>query len=207
MSTIGLADAKVSYEGKDLPAINLISELQTQLQKAADRMAAIASILGELQSALLNSNTVDVKLTLSKEDFGRFRSLGGMDDSERVCKAVVAFIHPEKADISPSPVESLPVVTSGEYGSAVPPVEFRSVITKPSEPCLHHDPKPQPVEGTFDEQPIAAEPVIKKKSTTKCPRCHSLIDLPEASNDQWSVEIQCKTCGARYLVKSKTVNA
>jgi len=207
MSTIDLADAKVSYEGKNLPAINLISKLQTQLLEAANRMAAIASTLGDLQAALLNSNTIDVKLTLSKEDFGRFKSLGGMDDSERIRKAVMALIHPEKADISPGPVESLQVVTSGESGSATRPVEFRSVITKPAEPVLPHDPEPQPVERAFDEQQIVAEPAIKKKSTTKCPRCQSLIDLPEASNDQRSVEIQCRTCGAKYLVKSQTVNA
>ena len=49
MSTIDLADAKVSYEGKNLPAVNLISKLQTQLLEAANRMAAIASTLGDLQ--------------------------------------------------------------------------------------------------------------------------------------------------------------
>ncbi|MFH0994368.1 MAG: hypothetical protein V1844_02580 [Pseudomonadota bacterium] len=207
MSKIDLADAKVSYEGQKLPAINLISKLQTQLLEAADRMVVIAATLGDLQSALLNSNTVEVKLTLSKGDFGRFRSLGGMDDSERIRKAVMALIHPEKADISPGPVDSLPVVTSGESGSATLAVEFRSEITKPAEPILPHDPESQPVERTFDKQPIAAEPAIKKKTTTKCPRCQSLIDLPEVSNDQWSVEIQCGTCGAKYLVKPQTVNA
>ena len=104
MSTINLADAKVSYEGQNLPAINLISKLQTQLQEAAYRMAAIASTLGDLQAALLNSNTVEVKLTLSKEDFGRFRSLGGMDDSERIRKAVMTLIHPEEAEFPQVPL-------------------------------------------------------------------------------------------------------
>jgi len=74
-------------------------------------------------------------------------------------------------------------------------------------PVLPHEPKLQPVERAFDEKPIATEPSIKKKPTTKCPRCQSLIDLPEASNDQWSLEIQCGTCGAKYLVKPQTVNA
>ncbi len=189
MSIIDLTDAKVSYEGKNLPAINLISKLQTQLLEVTNRMTAIASTLGNLQAALLNSNTVDVKLTLSKEDLGIFRSLRGMDDSERIRKAIMALIHPDKADISPDPVE------------------FQSVITKSAGSVLPHDPEPQPVGRTFDEQPIAAEPAIKKKTTTKCPRCLSLIDLPEVSNDQWSVEIQCGSCGAKYLVKSQTVNA
>ena len=41
MSTINLADAKVSYEGQNLPAINLIGKLQTELQEVACRLAVI----------------------------------------------------------------------------------------------------------------------------------------------------------------------
>ncbi|MDP2854489.1 MAG: hypothetical protein Q8O28_09645 [Smithellaceae bacterium] len=193
MSTIDLANAKVSYEGQNLPAINLISKLQTQLLEAAGRMAAIASTLGDLQAALLNSNTVEVKLTLSKEDFGRFRSLGGMDDSERIRQAVMALIHPEETEFS--------------RGSVASSVQFRPVISKPAEPVEHYAPELQPFEQTVDEKSITAQPAIQKRSTTKCPRCQSLIDLPEASNDQWSVEIQCGTCGAKYLVKPQTVSA
>jgi hypothetical protein len=88
MGIINLADVKVSYEGQTLPAINLISKLQTQLRDAASRIAAIAETLGDLQTALLNSHTVEVKLTLSKEDYGRFKSMEGMDDSERIRKAL-----------------------------------------------------------------------------------------------------------------------
>jgi DNA-directed RNA polymerase subunit RPC12/RpoP len=185
MSTINLEDAKVSYEGQNLPAINLIGKLQTQLQDAACRMAVIASTLGDLQEALLNSTTVEVKLTLSREDYDRFKSLGGTDDSERIRKAVMTLIHPEESGFPPSPVES------------------RTDFTAAAKPVLAHDPGSQPVERTIPGRPIAAEPSIKQKSTAKCPRCQSLIDLPETSNSQWSVEIQCGTCGVKYLVKSK----
>ena len=82
MGIINLADAKVAYEGQVLPAINLISKLQTQLHEAASRIAVIATTLGDLQTALLNSHTVEVKLTLSKEDYGKFRVIGGMDDND-----------------------------------------------------------------------------------------------------------------------------
>jgi len=189
MSAIDLADAKVSYEGQNLPATNLISKLQTQLLEVADRMAAIASTLGDLQAVLLNSNTIEVTLTLTNEDFNRFRSLGGKDDSERIRQAVMALIHPEETESFRCPVESRPV------------------ITKPIEPFIPHEPEFKPVGHAAAERQTTAEPAIKKTSTTKCPRCQSLIDLPEASNDQWSVEIQCGTCGAKYLVKSQTVSA
>ncbi len=190
MSTINLADAKVSYEGQTLPAINLLSKLQTQLQEAACRLATISSTLGDLQAALLSSETVEVKLTLSREDLGRLRSLGGVDDSERIRKAVMTLIHPEEEELLPTSVESRPFGTPGESRPLQSPVyEFRPTIEKAAEP--------QP-------KPIAAETPITKKSTTYCPTCQSPIDLPEMTNDPWSVEIRCENCGAKSLVKSKT---
>lgn len=194
MGTINLADTKVSYEGQNLPAMNLLSKLQAQLQEAACRLATISSTLGDLQAALLNSETIDVKLTLSREDFDRLRSLGGADDSERIRKAVMNMIHPGGAELPPSPQESRPVETLGESRSAASPVyEFRPVIAKTAEagPSLH-------------PQPISAEPPIQRRSTTNCPTCRAPIDLPEISKDQWSVEIQCGNCGAKSLLRSKT---
>ena len=46
MNIINLEDAKVSYEGQTLPAVNLIGQLQTQLRETASRMAVIAQTLG-----------------------------------------------------------------------------------------------------------------------------------------------------------------
>lgn len=191
MGTINLADAKVSYEGQNLPAINLLNKLQSQLQELACRLATISSTLGDLQATLLNSETVEVKLTLSREDLGRLRSLGGADDSERIRKAVMTLIHPEEAEPASAPVESRPVETPGESRPAGSPIyEFRPVIAKAPEPA---------------PQPLAAEPPTKKRSTANCPTCQFPIDLPEMSNDPWSVEIQCINCGAKSLVKSKNI--
>jgi DNA-directed RNA polymerase subunit RPC12/RpoP len=189
MSIINLADAKVSYEGQTLPAINLISKLQVQLQEAASRMAAMAATLGQLQTALLNSHSVEVKLTFSKEDFDRFRALGGEDDSDRIRKALMNVIHSEEVEISPVPVAS------------------RVVVVEAVEPVLSLNPEPQAVGRVFQEQPVATELGPKKKPATKCPRCQSQIDLTEFSSDQWPVEVKCSNCGAKCLVKSKTVSA
>ncbi|MBI5592109.1 MAG: hypothetical protein HY881_16720 [Deltaproteobacteria bacterium] len=196
MGIINLADAKVAYEGQMLPAINLISKLQTQLQEAASRIAAIATTLGDLQTALLNSHTVEVKLTLSKEDYGRLRSMGGMDDNERIRKAVMTVIHPEESGISPNP---------GEIRQA-PPADFRPLVTPAPEP-VPPSPEPRRMERILQEQLVDEEPAKIKKPTTKCPRCQSPIDLPEASNDPLPVEIKCGNCGAKCLVKSKAANA
>jgi len=201
MGLINLADAKVSYEGQTLPAINLVSRLQTQLREAACRIATIAETLGDLQTALLNSHTVEVKLTLSKEDYGRFKSMEGMDDSERIRKAIMTAIHPKEADISIEAGESRPVAPFVESSPAPPPVESAPVITKSAEPIHSQTPEPQAVKKTLPEQPAASETAIIKKSTTKCPTCQSLIDLPETLNYEWPVELKCGTCGAKCLMK------
>jgi DNA-directed RNA polymerase subunit RPC12/RpoP len=180
MSTINLADAKVSYEGQNLPAINLIGKLQTELQEVACRLAVIASTLGDLQAALLNSTTVEVKLTLSKEDFNRFRSLGGMDDNERIRKAVMALIHPAEAQPPQDIPESGPAVT----------------------PCPASAPVP-PGPNISGRQGIVDEPFMPRKSSTICPICKFLVDLPENLQDQSSVEVKCPNCGAKSLLKSK----
>lgn len=201
MGIINLADAKVSYEGQTLPAINLISRLQTQLREAACRIATIAETLGDLQTALLNSHTVEVKLTLSKEDYGRFKSMEGMDDSERIRKAIMTVIHPEEADISIKAGESRPSAPFAESSPAPPPAESAPVIAKSAEPIHPPAPEPQAVKKTFPEQPVASESAIKKRSTTKCPTCQSVIDLPETLNYEWPVELKCGNCGAKCLMK------
>jgi hypothetical protein len=189
MSIINLADAKVSYEGQTLPAINLISKLQLQLQEAASRVATIAAMLGQLQTALLNAQTVEVKLTLSKEDYEKFSTLGGVDDSDRIRKAVMNVIRSEEAEKSPVSIVS------------------RTVVAEAVEPVLSPNPEPQAVGRVFPEQLVASEIDAKKKPTTKCPRCQSQIDLPEFSSEQWPIEVKCGNCGAKCLIKSKSAGA
>lgn len=197
MSTINLADAKVSYEGQTLPAINLLSKLQTQLQEATCRLATIASTLGDLQAALLNSETIEVKLTLSREDLDRLRSLGGNDDSERIRKAVMNLIHPEEEQLSPAPRPSFPAGTNVQSKPGLSPVYgFETANTQEAEPTPSNR-----------LQPIAAEPPVQRRSTANCPTCKSSIDLPEMSTEPWSVEIRCANCGAKSLVKPKTAQA
>ena len=203
MSIINLADAKVLYEGQTLPAINLISKLQVQLQEAASHMAAIASALGELQTALLNSHTVEVKLTLSKEDLGRFRSLGGGDDNERIRKAIMTVIHSEARDTASSEALNIqPQLASAESAATTPPIESQAVIPEMPHPVLEAIPEIRQQPDMVSES--KHESMSRRKNTTKCPRCQSLIELPEVTNDQWSVEVKCSACGAKCLVKSRS---
>lgn len=199
MNIINLEDTKVFYEGQTLPAIDLIGKLQTQLHEEASRMAAIAETLGDLQTALLNSHTVEVKLTLSKEDYDKFKSLGGTDDNERIHKALMDVIHPKEAQNSSGSDEPGPTTPVLASSPAPTSVESQPVTTKSSEPIPPPDLELLAAEQNFGEQPIAAETPIKKKLITKCPTCQSLIDFPETTNDQWPVELKCVNCGSMCL--------
>lgn len=200
MGLIHLEEANVSYEGQTLPAIHLISRLQTQLRESACRIATIAETLGDLQTALLNSHTVEVKLTLSQEDYGRFKSMEGMDDSERIRKAIMTVIHPREAGIPREAGESKPSTSITDSNLAQSPVESAPVIAKSADPIRPPAPEPQDVKKTFTEQPVALEPAIKKRSTAKCSTCRSSIDLPETINDEWPVELKCGTCGTKCIM-------
>lgn len=202
MTTVNLEEAIVSHEGQNVPAIQLIGKLQTQLQEAASRLAAVASTLGDIHAALLNANMVEVKLTLSKEDYDRFQSLGGADDSERIRKAVMSMIHPEESVFSQIPVEARKAAAPDMAGPFALPGECRAEFAQAAGFAARPEPLPRVAEQIFPGQPAAAEPPAGLPSTTRCPRCQSLIELPETSEDQWSVEIRCGSCGVKYLVKS-----
>jgi hypothetical protein len=200
MNMINLEDAKVSYEGQTLPAINLIAKLQTQLREAASRMAAIDEALGNLQTALLNSHSFEVKLTLSKEDYNKFRSLGGIDDNERIRNAVMNMIHTGSANIPSSAGDARPAMPSPGSSPASSSAESQIVITKSSESILPPDSNPPACDQIFPERPIITETPMKRKFITKCPTCLALIDLPEASNDQQPFELKCSNCGSKCIV-------
>jgi hypothetical protein len=201
MGMINLADAKVSYEGQTLPAINLISKLQIQLREAACRIATIAETLGDLQVALLNSHTVEARLTLSKEDYDSFKSMEGMDDNERIRKAIMTVIHPEESGSSGEAVKLMPAVTVVESNPAPPPVESAPRICRSAEPLHPTVPELQPAEITPQKQPETSTSAMNRKPTTQCPTCHSLIELPATLNGEWLVELTCGTCGAKCLIK------
>jgi hypothetical protein len=112
-------------------------------------------------------------------------------------------IHSEEAGIPKGAGELKPAVPLVEPSLSIapPPIESIPIITKPAEPIHYPVPEPQPVEKTLRVQSIASEPAIKKKSTTKCPTCQSLIDLPETLNEEWPVELKCGNCGAKCLMK------
>lgn len=92
MSEINLEDAKINYEGKWLSAEDLTNMIQEKMQSGDMKIANLAAILEELNNALENSHTLEIKLILSTEDYEKLKTLGGEDDRESIRQAIFAFI-------------------------------------------------------------------------------------------------------------------
>lgn len=200
MGMINLADAKISYEGQTLPAMNLISRLQAQLRESACRIATIAETLGDLQTALLSFQTVEVKLTLSKEAYDRFKLMEGADDGERIYRAVMTAIHPEQAGISGEADASRRSPSAPESSQAPPPAASAPLPEKPAQPSGVQASEPQAAGHFFPAQPTNPASAPAKPLTTRCPTCQSVIDLPETPDPAWPLQIKCENCGGKSIV-------
>ncbi len=187
MGTIDLADVNIAYEGEMLSVIDLVGKLRGQLNDASARLAAVTTALGDLQTTLVDSHTVELKLTLSTEDYGRIKSLAGVDDNDRIRKVIMSVIHPAKAD------------------NAYESVECRAAeeVTEAMNNAAQLSPQ---VEHFSQAYPHRSENKVKKKLTTSCPKCQAPIDLPDDLNDQWPVEVKCSKCGVKCLAKSKSAS-
>ncbi len=92
MSEINLEEAKISVEGQWLSAEDLTNMIQEKMQAGDMKFSNLAAALEELNNALENSATLDIKLVLPKEEYEKLKAAGGDDDRESVRKAIMAFI-------------------------------------------------------------------------------------------------------------------
>lgn len=92
MGEINLEEAKISVEGQWLSAEDLTNIIQEKMQAGDMKFSNLAAALEELNNALENSTTLDIKLVLPKEEYEKLKAAGGDDDQESVRKAIMAFI-------------------------------------------------------------------------------------------------------------------
>ncbi len=92
MSEINLEEGKIKFEDEWYSAEDLTGMIQEKMQTGEMKFAGIAAALEELNKALENSHTLDIKLVISREDYQRLRELGGEEDAAAVRKAVMAAI-------------------------------------------------------------------------------------------------------------------
>ncbi|MFC1816763.1 hypothetical protein ACFL0M_12710 [Thermodesulfobacteriota bacterium] len=143
MSDIRLDDGTINVEGEWLTVEDLTRLIQEKIQSGEMKLTNLAAPLEELNTALENCYTLEIKLVITKDAYERLKAFGGEDDRESVRKSIITFIggadQPAAAAtgaVAPEPVEKL-------------------TIKCPHPQCM------SPIEITTDERPVIVE----------CPNC------------------------------------
>jgi len=92
MSEINLDDAKIKYEGEWFSAKDLAAKIQEKMESGEMKFASLATALEELNKAMENTHTLDVKIVITKDQYKKLQVLGGNDDRGAVRKAIMKAI-------------------------------------------------------------------------------------------------------------------
>ena len=92
MSEINLDDGKIMYEREWYSADELSGMIQEKMDSGEMKFAGIAAALEELNHALEDSHTLEIKMVITKADYQKLKELGGDEDREAVRKAIAAAI-------------------------------------------------------------------------------------------------------------------
>ena len=92
MSEIQLEDGTVNLDGEWLSVKDLTRRIQEKMQSGDMKLTNLATALEELNSALENAHTLEVKLVIPNEEYKKLTAFGGKDDRESVRKAILKFI-------------------------------------------------------------------------------------------------------------------
>lgn len=101
MGKINLEEAKINVDGEWLSAEDLANMIQKKMQAGEMKFSNLATALEELNYALENTKTLEIKLVLSKEDYEALKALGGDDDRECLRKAIMTFIGENQIEDAP----------------------------------------------------------------------------------------------------------
>lgn len=92
MSEISLDDGTIYVDNGWLGVEELARRIQDKIQAGDMKLTTLASALEELNTALENSQTIDVRVVLANEDYEKLKAFGGEDDRESVRKAIMNFV-------------------------------------------------------------------------------------------------------------------
>lgn len=92
MSDIRMADGSINFNGEWLTAEDIKGKIKEKMDSGDMRFADMAAALQELNEALENAHTLEVKIVLTKAEHDKLRAMGGEDDSASVRKAIRAFV-------------------------------------------------------------------------------------------------------------------
>jgi DNA-directed RNA polymerase subunit RPC12/RpoP len=160
MNQINLEEGKISYENEWMSTEDLTRKIQEKMQLGDRKFAGLAAALEKLESALENSHTLEIKLTISKNEYLKLKKLGGEDDRECIRKAIANLIRNKE----PAEPEKDPAVSAHE------PTEMKTVVN--CSKCK------TPIEVPTDERPIEI----------RCPNCNAKGRL--SSNDEGKIRFK-----------------
>ncbi len=136
MSEINLDEGKIKYEGEWYSAEELSGMIQEKMKSGEMKFAGIAAALEELNRALENSHTLEIKLVIPKDNYRKLKELGGDEDREAVRKAIKASIRGDNQAIA-------------RVTESSPPKKKQLAIKCPQ--CK------APIKITSDERPLIVE--------------------------------------------------
>lgn len=132
MSEINLQDGRIKIDGEWFSAEDLTDMIQEKMQIGDMKISNLAAALEELNKALIDTHTLEIRLALSKKEYENLKALGGDDDHECVRQAIMAFIG------------------GGKVEPAVKAEDKKKMVIK----CPNCK---APIKITSDERPLAVE--------------------------------------------------
>ena len=91
MNNLNLEEGKIVHEGQWVTTNDLAERIQKQIDANKLKFAGLAASLETLNTALENSQQVEVKLVLPKDVYEKLKAKGGDDERECIKKAVMAY--------------------------------------------------------------------------------------------------------------------
>jgi hypothetical protein len=162
MSEINLVDAKINFEGEWLSTEDLSNKIQEKLQTGDMNISDLATVLEELSNSLENSQIIEARIAVTKEQYEKFKELGGDDIQVCLRKAIMAYIKGgvEAIQIPEPEIEPISEPVSEPESEPEPEPEPEPVPETDAEPEPEPEPepKPEPVPETDAEPEPEPEP-------------------------------------------------
>lgn len=175
-SKIDLENGKILHQGSWLTADDLTAKIQEKMASGDMKIAKLASLLEELNTALESSQVLEARIILSKEQYEKLSLLSDGKINECVRQAILTFIG-----------------ENDEEAQNASEVEF--VVRKDD---IEAEPESS---GDSDEYGEYGDSDGGKGKTAviKCSKCNAPIEI---DMDNMPSEIRCNNCHARGVLKS-----
>jgi hypothetical protein len=92
MNSLNLEEGTIMHEGQWVTAGDLAERIQNQINEKNMKFASLAASLETLNTALENSQQVEVKIVLPKDMYEKLKAKGGEDDKESIKKAIISYV-------------------------------------------------------------------------------------------------------------------